>query len=374
MIQKPLIKTGTLIAICLFLLLSTNMIPFSQPATHMVSHSNDFIVTVALYDTWGRNNRYIREILNYSWAANNITYNFQVTTIDTDVISGIANITFSNENFDVFIIGASADSYLIDGLDPTWKHNVQQFVENGGGYLGICGGANAASLGFENPQNWFHNRVNRGVLGLANIYINDNFLNEWQYLLKFGFGNSDFDYGPNITPSYISINTSVERNSDNIIFKEYYDNYRYITYGGGPGMYQGDKNNPKLGAIIPLLTYNEEPMITKPIHYWIPTLNGWKILKNVTTNLYGTYAGIATTYNNNGRVVLYGPHPEDRVVVNGTIHEYLGNGMLNFVFPFETYVFNYFGTSLKQSYNWWIIRRSVAWAAKIPDEQLPLIE
>ncbi len=115
-------------------------------------------------------------------------------------------------------------------------------------------------------------------------------------------------------------------------------------------------------------------MITKPIHYWLPTPVGWKMLKTVTTNLYGTYAGIATTYNGDGRVVLYGPHPEDDVVVNGTIQEYLGRGMPNFIFPFETYVFNYFGTSLGHTYNSWIIRRSVAWAANIPADNLPPIE
>lgn len=372
MIKQTLLQIGTITVICSFLLIPANTIPFSYPANTTAS-DDDQVITVALYDTWGRNNRYIEEILNYNWTTNNNTYQFKVTIIDTEAVSGIANITLSNENFDVFIIGASADSYLVDGLDLKWKHSVQQFVENGGGYLGICGGANAASLGFENPQNWFHRRVNRGVLELANVYINDNFRSEWQYLIKFGFGRPDFDYGPGIIPSYISVNTSVQKNTDNAIFSVYDKNFRYITYAGGPGMYSAGKNDPKLGSIIPLLIYNEEPMITKPIHYWIPTFTGWKMFKNVTTNLYGTYAGIATTYNGNGRVVLYGPHPENSVVINGTIQEYLGTGMLNFIFPFETYVFNYFGTSLGQTYNWWIIRRSVAWAAKIPDAELPPI-
>jgi glutamine amidotransferase-like uncharacterized protein len=374
MINSSLVKLGTITAICFLLLVPANTIPFSDSLHSISGNQDDFIITVALYDTWGRNNRYIEEILNYSWTINNATYRFLVTTIDADGVYGLANVTLTNENFDVFIIGASADSYLVDGLDRSWKQKVQQFVANGGGYLGICGGANAASLGFEHPRNWFHKRVNRGVLGLANIYINDNFLNEWQYLMKIGFGRSDIDYPPDITPSYISVNTSVQKGSNNSIFKDYNDNYRYITYAGGPGMYPAEQADPRFGTVIPLLTYNEEPMTTKPIHYWIPTLTGWKIFANVTTRLYGSYAGIATTYNGNGRVVLYGPHPEDTVVVNGTILEYLGNGMLNFMFPFETYVFNYFGTSLGQTYNWWIVRRSVAWAANIPDGQLPPVE
>ncbi|MFO8132450.1 MAG: hypothetical protein R6U10_00710 [Thermoplasmatota archaeon] len=157
-----------------------------------------------------------------------------------------------------------------------------------------------------------------------------------------------------------------------MIFKGYQESYRYITYAGGPGMYPADTADSRRGALIPLLTYNEEPMETKPIHYWRPALTGWKILANVTTDLYGTYAGVATTYNK-GRVALYGPHPEDGVVVNGTIHEYRDYGIPSFFLPFETYVFNYVGTSLGETYNWWIVRRSVAWAADLPNGELPPI-
>ena len=139
-------------------------------------------------------------------------------------------------------------------------------------------------------------------------------------------------------------------------------------------MYVANKQDTRLGFVTPLLWYNEEPMYTKPIHYWMPTLSGWKILANVSTNLYNTLAGIATVYNSSGRVVLYGPHPEDRVVVNGVIREYLGHSMTNFILPFNTYVFNYFGDQLEYGYNWWIIRRSVAWAAQIPNEDLPILD
>ncbi|MFO8133282.1 MAG: hypothetical protein R6U10_05050 [Thermoplasmatota archaeon] len=370
--KKPLVYLGILAALGLLLLAPAHTTSLTgREKNTEAGAETPTLIDVALYDTWGRNNRYIEDILEYNWTAGNHTYRFRVTTINADAVSGLANTTLTTENFDVFIIGASADSYLVDGLDPTWKHNVQQFVANGGGYLGICGGANAASLGFEQPRNWFQRRVNRGALGLAGVYINDYFLGEWQYLLKYGFGRPDVDYGPNVTSSYISVNTSVHKTPDNAIFRGYNGSYRAISYAGGPGMYPAGSEDPKHGSLIPLLTYNEEPMYTKPIHYWRPTVFGWKILGNVTTDLYGTYAGVATTYNGDGRVVLYGPHPEDRVVVNGTIYEYRGTGMLTFFFPFETYVFNYAGISLGETYNWWIVRRSAAWAANIPVENLP---
>lgn len=372
---KKTLKIAIIIGIsCSFLIpAGTSLLTHTEENLQLTTDVTS--ISVALYECWGINNRHIIEILNYTWTMENQQYRFQVTVIDNMDVKGEGNITLTRDNFDVFIIGASANSYLIDGLNCTWRNNVRDFVANGGGYLGICGGANAGSLGFENPKNIFHRWVNQGVLGLADVHINDNFLGEWQYLIKFGFDAfwTD-DNEDNITPYYASINTRVEKNMENVIFSCYDDSFRDITYAGGPGMYAAQGSDDKLGAIIPLLRYNEEPMDSKPLHYWIPTLDGWKIVKRVTTNLEDRLAGLATIYNSSGRVVLYGPHPEDRVVVDGYVREYLGRSMINFVFPFETYVFNYYGTQLDRSYNWWIIRRSVAWAAQIPDLDLPPME
>lgn len=374
---KHIFQIGILLAIsCIFILPSTSPLVIEKNAQETpaaLGMSDIRVISVALYDTWGVNNRYIREILNYPWKVDTQEYRFEVTVIDNEDILGEGNISLTRDNFDVFIIGASAMSYLVDGLDKTWSSTVKNFVGSGGGYLGICGGANAASSGFESPRNLFHRRVNQGVLGLADVYINDNFLGEWQYLLKFGF-DAFWNENEVRSPFYISVNTTVEKHPDNSIFSIYTRNFRDITYAGGPGMYTAHLPDDKLGEIIPLLRYNEEPMKTKPLHYWRPALTGWKILRNVTTDLEGTFAGVATTYNSNGRVVLYGPHPEDRVVVDGIVEEYLGRSMVNFIFPFDTYVFNYFGTQLHDTYNWWIVRRSVAWAANIPDLHLPPIQ
>jgi len=312
---------------------------------------------------------------NYQWIQNNNLYRFDFTIIDKNDVLGFGKNPLTNDNFDVFVISASAKSYLFDGINKRFKRNVQNFVSNGGGYLGVCGGANAASQGFENPENLFHYRVNQGVFKLANVYINDNFLGEWQYLLKIGFEAFFWD---NITedsyPSYISVNTTVQKNPDNEIFSIYNQKYRDISYAGGPGMYNAYKSNPKLGQVIPLLRYNEEPMYTKPIHYWKKTDGNWEIIGNVTTNLSGTMAGIAATYNDKGRVVLYGPHPEyPYVVINGSIIEYNGMGYPSIYHNFSKYVYNYVGNLLDFSYNIWIIRRSTAWAAYVKNDDLPPI-
>ena len=346
-------------------------VPFAFNAENLDSDVRT--IRVALYDC-GYNNRLFYDIFNYTWNLENRSYSFEVTVVMRDDVLGEGNISLTPENFDLLLIGASASAYLLDGINPEWKKNVQQFVADGGGYVGICGGANAGSLGFEHPTTIFQKRVNRGVLGLANVYIHDYLPGEWQYLLKFGFDAFSWGNDNGTRPYYISVNTSVEKHDECAIFSPYNMMYRLITYAGGAGMYDADSTDPMHGPLIPLLIYNEEPMYTKPLHYWAPTMNGWKIVGNVTTHLYQNYAGIATTYGESGRVVLYGPHPEYRVVANGSVKEYLGHGIPNFIGPVKRYVFNYFGELLPHDYNWWIVRRSAAWVAHIPDEDLPPME
>lgn len=335
--------------------------------------SNEIVIRIAMYEDNRYSLRNIIDMWDYNWTIDNHTYRFEMTIINAEDILGTGNYTLSTDSFDLFVIGASASSYLVEGVNNVWKSCVQQFVADGGGYIGICGGANAASMGFEKPTNLFQNRVNKGVLELANVYINDNLLEEWQYMLKYGFDAYGWD---NLTffPSYVSVNTTVAHHPDDMIFNQYGGRHRQISYAGGPGMYEGDVVDDVHGLVIPLLQYNEELMETKPIHYWIPLFGRWKPLTTVKTDIKGTFAGIATTYNNSGRVVLYGPHPEDRVAVNGSILEYLGSSIVNSVLQFQSYVFNYFGQSLPRDYNWWIARRSAAWVTHVPDEHLPPIQ
>lgn len=351
----------------------TVTVPLSQMgndghgAEQSLNQATETVVRVALYDC-GWNNRHFYHIFNYSWVSGNHTYRFQMTVVDADDVRGDGDVVFSPHRFDVLLIGASASAYLVDGVDDAWCTSVQQFIAAGGGYVGICGGANTASMGFEDPRSLFQRRVNQGVLRIADVYINDDVVGEWQYLLKFGFDAFSRDYDNDSYPYYVSVETAVA--DSHPIFAGYDEDTRYITYAGGPGMYPAGQGNSLHGEVSTLLRYNEEPMKTKPLHYWRPTLEGWTIWKNVTTDIKGMAAAVATTYGE-GNVVLYGPHPEHRVVVNGSVEEYLGHGIPNFAGPVERYVFNYFGQRLSEDYNWWIVRRSTAWAGGVPQEHLP---
>ncbi|HEC87313.1 MAG TPA: hypothetical protein ENI49_05555 [Thermoplasmatales archaeon] len=133
-------------------------------------------------------------------------------------------------------------------------------------------------------------------------------------------------------------------------------------------MYRANLNDSRFGKVIPLLIYNEELMEVKPIHFWKRALIGWVKDGVVETDIKGQFAGIATTYNDSGRVILFSSHPEIPVMINGTVLEFFGKNTLGI--PRIVYAW-YNGTRLNMSKNFWIHRRSVAWLARVPDEHLP---
>jgi len=360
----------------LLCLLFIIQIPFdlaSSTKQTLSSNDGETIIYVALYVGDG-DELWVSDIFNYQWTSNNSTYRFQPTIIYSEDILGFGPNPLTRDHFDVLVIGASARSYLVHGISEIWKEQIKAFVSDGGGYVGLCAGAILASCGFEHASSVFHHLVNHNTLCIANIHINDDFLGELQYVLKNGFSIEQWLQLDNKTMGYVDINTSVVP-TESTIFSCYDNPYRHLTYAGGPGMIPAQRTNPLFGPINPLLIYNEELMHTKPIHYYRPTRDGWTIYKNVTTQLFGTYAGLRTTYGY-GRVILYGPHPEVLLTINGTIHEFLAKGYSLYLPWFlqpPQYVFSYIGDMAPNS-NYWIMRRSVAYAAHVNTEDLPPID
>ena len=325
------------IMVILFMLVISGSSHFFIHAAPNESNEN-VTINIALYKCDVTTNPYTIFCFRYAWHENGKWYIFNITEIGKEeVIKAL-----SNENFDVFIVGASAKSYLMDSFNERWRQAVKKFVWNGGGYIGICGGANLASMGYMQPKSPFQRYINRGVLGIASVYINDDFDGEWQYLLKVNYDNYS---------GQIGVKTKIVEGD---IFKDYDKKFLNISYGGGPSFYL---NND----VKPLLIYDEEPMYTKPIHYWIPAPNGWKIWKNVTTDIKGQAAAIETNYGK-GKIFLFGPHPEEYFMENGSIIEYFGKS----AWGRWRYVYSYVGGQWTQlSQNWWILRRAVAIAAGI---------
>ncbi|MFO8132418.1 MAG: BPL-N domain-containing protein [Thermoplasmatota archaeon] len=295
-------------------------------------------IQVALYDSISPSVRQLSQALNYTWQASQ-AYRLQVSLIGMrDVLDG------SLEGYDVLVIGASGRQYF-HSLLPAWRTAVRQFIEDGGGYLGICGGANLVSRGIEHPDGAFDYFINAASLDIVDVYLNDDQTEEWQYLWK--------DTGED----HIPLLTRVDRSHP--VFQEHGSTMRHIVYGGGPGMYPAGE-----ATVTPIATYQEEPMEIAPLHYYT-----WRgtVKETVVTDIAGQWAGVQASHGD-GTLVIFGHHPEIPPMRNGSIQEYYGTtiyGVPRYVYAWQG------GEQLPEDYNWWIIRRSAAYVAGLPTEELP---
>ncbi len=298
---------------------------------------------------------------SYSWIANNTLYSFKEVVLTMDEMKGEGKKPLNIENYDILFVGVNYWSYLRDGIVfKKIKENIESFLSGGGGYIGSCGGTAFATQGFERPRDPYQFVSNLGVLKVADVYANQDWLGEMQYCIRHKSG---------LPP----LNLKVEETEQVPIFKNYTGSHINITYGGGPGLYIANNSNPKLGEIVPLLTIDEELMQTRPIHWYVKgILPGWVPIKKVKTDMKGQYGAVATTYNNSGRIALFSVHAEMPLKVNGTIEEGFekraGYGSLGKRIRTIYYLD---GELQNLSENWWIHRRAAAWVAGVPDEELP---
>lgn len=305
-------------------------------------------IRIALYDSISPSVNLLENAFHYEWKVNEKFYELVVERVDnSDILAG----KLSEENYDALVIGASGRQYF-HSITEKWKERVKNFIYNGGGYIGICGGANIVSKGIEKPEAPLDFLINKASLGIVNVYINDDQDGEWQYLWK----DTEEDHIPLKT----WINTSC------IIFKGHEGDIRFITYGGGPGMYLADESD---NEIKPIAIYLEEPMDVAPLHYW-RWRGEWEISSNVTTDIKKQWAGIEARYGQ-GKMIIFGHHPEIPPMMNGSITEYFGLS----IYGIPRYVYKWDGgIQTSMDYNWWILRRGIAYVSGVPERDLPPIE
>ena len=96
---------------------------------------------------WPSGKHFFPAILNnYTWKKNDTIYKFSTENMyDKDILQGKLNIS----NYDVLLVpggGVGDGEALMKSFNflPSvrkWKKNVSTFIKDGGGYVGICGGA-----------------------------------------------------------------------------------------------------------------------------------------------------------------------------------------------------------------------------------------
>lgn len=323
------------------------------------------IIKIAQYPRETFSDLLFNILFNYTWIANDTLYKFTCTELTLDELMGGGKRPLNITNFDILLVGVNSKGYTHNCLHPKLVENIKEFLLRGGGYLSVCAGTTRATQGYENPDKLYKKHLNRCVFKIANVYANSDLNEESQYLDKCA---SVTKANQGLIPIEYKV---VRNNTTNPIFTVYPFDTINITYGGGPGLYPANASDPNLGEITPLLMINEELMDTKPIYWYIKVILGWKKWKKVKTDMFGQYGGIATTYGN-GRVVIYTGQSEIQLVLNGTIKEKVGRSTgYGIRFPRFRVVYSWTGTPMNMSRNWWIHRRSAAWIAGVPDDDLP---
>lgn len=380
---------------------------------------------------WGSGKHYFPVILNhYRWKKNQKEYEFKTKYIyDKDILDGRL------KDFNLLLCpggGVGDGQAVMKGLkifpkSRKWKKEILRYIQNGGSYFGICGGVacfTALDKGNNNkPETYLeklYNKSNVKASCVKHFYKDLAFpmlyLFQRKHPEKIGATGYVFSFRPGITTDGRKIHTGgvpVDFNilSDDPIFADYKKENIRIRWWGGPALTVPDKTGrdikviaryPKqdfskesgtsikawsynggiLGlfkAFLKSLKYVKKYKMKDILMYTYFLARPWKkSQKNIVLD-YADKASITKEIypnENKGRIVLCTSHPEYMVWWGGYIDEVrqdknvcLGKGLHQWkdIKPLSKNIVE------ELSYTWWLVRRLTAWAAKIPDENLPPI-
>jgi hypothetical protein len=368
---------------------------------------------------------YVAAIDRYQWTVGNITYKFNLTKIyDQDILDGI----LTTKNYDLLLVpgGGVGDGeawtkgfYQLPRVKK-WKNNIASFVKNGGGYVGYCGGSMLMAEVYGTPRTIMERQYQTSSIGVS--CVKQDFGGIYSFLHKqagppayANFYHEPMDF--NTVEGCAKLRSGVP--IDVILVKNHpiYDDFLEITqriiWVGGPGFIipENPDREVKVVAYYPAEEISDNQ--STQIYRWKYTggicdilfslLKGLKLCNEQNKPILNAiqyaffFAGdwtptnkiIKTNYSskpcmtaeiypneNKGRIFLCALHPEYCVWWGGHIENMqdtnencIDEGLYKWVdiTPFNE-------TSGDEiSHNWWMMRRQVAWAAKVPDDHLPPI-
>lgn len=404
-----------------------------------IKSDNNIIIRVAILSDeplgWGSGKHYFPMILNkYSWNKQGVTYTIQTAYIsDKEILNGV----LTRDNFDVLLapgggVGdgeAVAKGFTFLPKVRKWKKQIKTFIEQGGGYIGICGGTAMATelvTASGKHETLMEKLYNKSAIGFTQVksYYKDLALpifcvSQWNNPGKIGAMGYIFSFAPGETKDGKKIHTGGVPidfliNKNHPIFSDVSDSSIRIRWWGGPGLILPKTSDRTIDVLasFPEVDLSENP--NTAIYAWRYTggfiglikslLHSFQLIKKEKDSLKNLFmyayflAGkweksqqkiimdlqkkpsITTEIfpnENNARIVLCTSHPEYMIWWDGNIKEVndqdficLGNGL------HQWKNIENLSSDLRDefTYTWWIVRRFVAWAAKVPDGSLPPIE
>lgn len=371
---------------------------------------------------------------NYQWIRNGTKYIISTSFLDDkDILKG----KLKKSNFDVLLIpgGGVGDGHSISkGFTFSfkirkWKKNIQDFVKEGGGCIGICGGASLItplSVGeIRKPTTFVERQYNKSSLdisGVTSYYKNLAFplfyLFQRNHPEKIGTIAYVFSFGPGITEDGKRIHCGGVPidfiiNKNNPIFSDYPNKNIRIRWWGGQALIVPKKPDRDLSVLAKYPTIDLYEQESTKIHAWRYTggfrgliisffkalryikLNNlnllefplltyyfagdWEITEKIIESDLADRPAITTEIypnENKGRITLCTAHPEYMIWHGGHIKAQddskfncLANGLYQWhnINKVSGHIDDYI------THTWWLVRRLVAWTAKVSDDDLPQI-
>ena len=365
---------------------------------------------------------YIPILDDYQWTVGNKTYKFVLTKIyDKDIIEG----KLTTENFDMLLVpggGVGDEESIVKGTLPNirpkvikWKRNIANFIKDGGGYAGYCGGTALMCELEKKPETALEKNYHKSAIGVSSvkIYYKD-VANYYICLLKKDgwkrIGPAMYLLGEGY-PTYNGLCFDVPIDNNHPITDDFIGETCRVRWIGGPGLIPPE--DPSNNIAI-LGRYPDEKVCeneSMKIHYWKYTggmlglVKGlFKAVKWCKTNNCSISNALLSilefSYDwnptdeyvdlnqsdkpcmtveeypnkNKGRIVLNAFHPE-RNVWWGGFHQESPDTEKNCLAErfFKLTDFTPFNETQENetTHTWWMVRREIAYAAKVPDNDLP---
>ena len=367
---------------------------------------------------WDKNAaKWYGPVLNdYVWTVGNKTYKYVITPInDDDILDGSLTI----DNYDALLVpgGGVGDELSItkgffSKIRPNvikWKKNIVDFIKSGGGYIGYCGGtALMCDLGKE-PETFLEHAYEKSTIGASDVKVYwkadgpSVFLDAWS-------AYTDETHG---YPQYNGLCFDIPLDKTHPITDDYIGDTCRIRWIGGAsliipenisssatvlGYYPEEEISENESTRIPVWKYTGGVFGILKGYFrglkWLkehnmPLSDGlvasidfrydWELTEEYATLNYSNKpCMVAEVYpnENEGRLVLDTFHPERNVWWGGRFDvspdndkNCVADGFYKLVdyTPFDE------TPEDETTHTWWIVRREIAWAAKVPENDLPPI-
>jgi len=425
-------KILSIVLVILFAVNSFNVVANNKEKTEnndnievLVAVYTDDDLDEDFYGPYGRTCRFLFALENYTWQVNDKTYIIKTTILRTeDIISGKLTL----ENFHVFLYPPDSfnEYFTIHGIRFLPKNvlrmrKIQNFVKSGGGFYGTCGGSMIAGDLANTPKTVYEKLIKNCCLKISQAdVIYKGALPVLGQLSEYGYKSpwesAYIQYsGWNLTDDTINYNTGVSMDvqisKNNGIFDDFADDTRRIRWVGGPPFILPESSD----NIDVIASFPEEDISdneSTDIHYWkytgglIGMIKGlfsdeeilwgasgasllgslmkavilaedWEMTDEIVQVNYSNMPFMITENypnENKARIVRCTGHPEDNVWWGGHIEELEDTNHNNMYDAFHRWMDIIPENETEENefeYNYCINRRSVAWAAKIPDNDLP---